>query len=192
MCASDVQSPSAHMTDHKTSIRDVRPHPHCKKGIEPGTTRYKTAMENAAVILAKGETGASAEEKDKLVELWDNIYYEDALLRLIKYHGMEAKEPVTTKKAAIAELVKQWRGLLDEETWTAVTLSEAEMVDSPHLAGEGEGEQRPVDPDNHRRNRGNPPAGSASRSRSRPPRSRSRTPPRRSRSRSRTAPPRRS
>jgi len=29
---------------------------------------------------------------------------------------MEAKEPVTTKKAAIAELVKQWRGLLDEET----------------------------------------------------------------------------
>jgi len=73
MCASDVQSPSAHMTDHKTSIRDVRPHPYCKKGIEPGTTRYKTAMENAAVILAKGETGASAEEKDKLVELWDNI-----------------------------------------------------------------------------------------------------------------------
>src|SRR5271170_1799050 len=122
MCASDVQSPSAHMTDHKTSIRDVRPHPYCKKGIEPGTTRYKTAMENAAVILAKRETGASAEEKDKLVELWDNIYYEDALLRLIKYHGMEAKEPVTTKKAAIAELVKQWRGLLDEETFSMAVL----------------------------------------------------------------------
>src|SRR5277367_4733814 len=91
---------------------------------------------------------------------WSNYGTTSALLRLIKYHGMEAKEPVTTKKAAIAELVKQWRGLLDEETWTAVTLSEAEMVDSPHLAGE----QRPVDPDNHRRNWGNPPAGSASRS----------------------------
>ena len=63
--------------------------------------------------------------------------------------------PITTKKAAIAELVKSWRGLLDEETWTAVTASEGEMVETPPVGEEGE-QQRPVDPDNHRRNRGNP------------------------------------
>ena len=74
--ASVVQIPSAHMTDQKNSNRNnVRTHPYCKKGIEPGTSRHKAAIESAAIILAKGsgEPGASLEEKDKLVELWDNI-----------------------------------------------------------------------------------------------------------------------
>ena len=143
------------MAEVKTQNRGGgRAHPYCKKGFEPGTNRYKTAVENAATILAKGEGKASQEEKDQLTEQWSIVFYEDALLKLAKYHDPECT--ASSKKAAIAELVSKWRAFPDEETWSHVELSNAEMTESPppeteEKEGEGKGSR---DPDNPKRNRG--------------------------------------
>ena len=173
------------MTDLKTSNRHAR-HPYCKKGYEPGTEKNKRARESAAAILAKNQQETTTEEKAKLAEIWDHLFYEEALIKLVKWHGAnESKEPPNSKKTAIADLVDQWRAIPDDDTWNVVMIHDAEMPESPP---QETGEENSRDEDNHVRNRGRhrstSPPRSSSRSRS-PRRSRSRS---RSRSVSRSRP----
>ena len=116
-------------------------HPFAKKGIEPGTPQYIKATEEAAEVLATEESKRTEELKQKLSEIWNRIFYGDALIRLCRFHGLQTddKKNITKKDVAVAALVQDWTMFPDEATWDTVAISEAEMPDPSPAAAAGGG-----------------------------------------------------